>query len=211
MRDATRTAKFGHTQLPDEQRDALRRAVGLEWITIGVLAVTATLMFLVLGSSQAMRVAWIEDLLSFLPPIAFLVATQVIRRPPTRDHPYGLHRATGIAHLVAAVALLVMGAYLIVDSGFKLVIAEHPTIGGIEVLGRTVWLGWLMIATLAVTSVAPVILGRVKLTLSETLHDKVLYADADMNKADWMTGAAAIAGIVGIGWGGGGRTPSQRC
>ncbi|KQR66382.1 cation diffusion facilitator family transporter [Frigoribacterium sp. Leaf172] len=201
MRDATRTAKFGHPQLPDEQRDALRRAVRLEWVTIGVLTVTATLMFLVLGSSQAMRVAWIEDLLSFLPPIAFLMATRVIRRPPTRDHPYGLHRATGIAHLVAAVALLVMGAYLIVDSGFKLVIAEHPTIGGIEVLGRTVWLGWLMVATLAVTSVAPVILGRAKLTLSETLHDKVLYADADMNKADWMTGAAAIAGIVGIGVG----------
>ena len=44
-------------------------------------------------------------------------------------------------------------------------------------------------------------LGRAKLKLSETLHDKVLYADADMNKADWTTGVAAIAGIVGIGIG----------
>jgi cation diffusion facilitator family transporter len=196
-----RAAKFGHTALPDEQREALRRAVRLEWITVGVLVVTVTLMFLVLGSSQAMRAAWVEDMLSFLPPVAFLVATRVIRRPPTEDHPYGFHRATGIAHLVAAVALLVMGAYLIVDSGSKLVAAEHPTIGGIELFGHTIWLGWLMIATLAVTSVAPVILGRAKLKLSETLHDKVLYADADMNKADWTTGLAAIVGIAGIGVG----------
>jgi cation diffusion facilitator family transporter len=199
--NADRASKFGHTALPDEQRDALRRAVRLEWTTVGVLVVTVSLMFLVLGSSQAMRAAWVEDMPSFLPPIAFLMATRIIRRPPTEDHPYGFHRATGIAHLVAAVALLVMGAYLIVDSGSKLLAAEHPTIGGIELFGHTVWLGWLMIATLAVTSVPPVILGRAKLKLSEALHDKVLHADADMNKADWTTGAAAIAGIVGIGIG----------
>ena len=29
----------------------------------------------------------------------------------------------------------------------------------------------------------------------------MLYADADMNKADWMTAAAAIVGVLGIGLG----------
>jgi divalent metal cation (Fe/Co/Zn/Cd) transporter len=33
------------------------------------------------------------------------------------------------------------------------------------------------------------------------LHDKVLYADADMNKADWMSEMAAMVGILGIGFG----------
>ena len=37
--------------------------------------------------------------------------------------------------------------------------------------------------------------------LAEPLHDKVLFADADMNKADWMTAAAAVVGVVGIGLG----------
>ncbi|HRL81685.1 MAG TPA: hypothetical protein PLK46_15340, partial [Propioniciclava sp.] len=32
----------------------------------------------------------------------------------------------------------------------------------------------------------------------EQLHDKVLYADADMNKADWLTAAGSIVGILGI-------------
>ncbi|PJJ72922.1 divalent metal cation (Fe/Co/Zn/Cd) transporter [Diaminobutyricimonas aerilata] len=192
---------FGHTRLPDEQQRALAQATRLEWATIGFLAVTVTIVALVLGSSQAMRAAWIEDMLSFLPPIAFLVATRVVRLKPTVAHPYGFHRATGVAHLVAAVALLVMGFYLFFDSASKLVSAEHPSIGGITLFGVTFWLGWLMIAALAITSIPPVILGRMKLKRAEALHDKVLYADADMNKADWQTAAAGIAGILGIGVG----------
>lgn len=33
------------------------------------------------------------------------------------------------------------------------------------------------------------------------MHDKVLHADAKMNKADWMTAAAALVGVLGIGLG----------
>jgi cation diffusion facilitator family transporter len=201
MTRETPGVSFGHTELPEAQREALRKAIRLEWLTLGVLAAIVTAMYLALGNSQAMRVAWIEDMLSFLPPIAFLVATRVIRRRPTEDHPYGFHRATGIAHLVAAVALLVMGAYLVVDSATGLITAEHPTIGGIQLFGQTIWHGWLMIAVLAASAIPPVFLGRAKLKLAKVLHDKVLYADADMNKADWTTGVAAIVGVIGIGLG----------
>ena len=37
--------------------------------------------------------------------------------------------------------------------------------------------------------------------LAKQLHDKVLYADADMNKADWMTSLGTIVGVTGIGLG----------
>ena len=37
--------------------------------------------------------------------------------------------------------------------------------------------------------------------LAATLHDKVLYADAEMNKADWATAGGAVLGIIGIGAG----------
>lgn len=194
-------ARFGRTELPEEQRAALRRAVKFEWITIAFLAASTFLVFLVLGNSQAMKAAWIEDLLSFLPPISFLIATRVIRRRPTQEHPYGYHRAVGIAHLVAAVALVVMGGYLIVDSGLGLVTAEHPTIGAVELFGQTFWLGWLMVGAMLLTAAPPVYLGLVKMKLARTLHDKVLYADADMNKADWTTALAAAVGVLGIGIG----------
>jgi cation diffusion facilitator family transporter len=193
--------RFGNTKLPPEQQEALRKAIRVEWATMGFLVVTTTMVFLVLGNSQAMKAAWIEDLLSFLPPISFLVAAHAIRKPPSEKHPYGYHRSTGVAHLVAAVALMVMGGYLLVESGLGLLKAEHPTIGGIEIFGNTIWLGWLMMAVMVITSAPPIFLGRAKMKLAEKLHDKVLYADADMNKADWMTALAAVAGVAGIGIG----------
>jgi cation diffusion facilitator family transporter len=195
------SVRFGHTELPAEQRDALHKAIRLEWATLVFLAVSTTMVFLVLGNSQAMKAAWIEDLLSFLPPLSFLVAARINRKPPSVDHPYGYHRATGVAHLVAAVALTAMGAYLLVESGLGLLTAEHPTIGGIELFGNTVWLGWLMMGVMLLTVAPPVFLGRAKMKLAGKLHDKVLYADADMNKADWMTAVAAVAGVAGIGLG----------
>ncbi len=192
---------FGIAELPEKQADALRRAIRLEWITIAFLAVTVTLVFLVLGNSQAMRAAWIEDLLSFIPPIAFLIAIRVNRWRPTRAHPYGYHRSIGVGHLVSAVALTTMGAFLIIESAAGLIRREHPTIGTVELFGQSVWLGWLMIGVMAATALPPVVIGRVKLTLAKDLHNKVLYADADMNKADWMTALGSIVGVSGIGLG----------
>ena len=192
---------FGRTELPRKQAEALRRAIRLEWITIGFLVIAVTLVGLVLGNSQAMKAAWVEDLLSLLPPIAFLVAVRIIRKPPSRERPYGYHRSVGIAHLVAAVTLVVMGTLLIIDSGLNLITAEHPAIGSVELFGQVFWLGWLMIGAMVLTGVPPVLLGRAKMKLAEDLHDKVLYADADMNKADWMTALGSIIGVSGIGIG----------
>ena len=48
----------------------------------------------------------------------------------------------------------------------RLVLAEQPPIGTVVVLGQQVWLGWLMLAAL-------------------------VYADAEMNRADRLTAGAA--------------------
>jgi len=192
---------FGSTELPAAQASALRRAVRLEWITLAFLACAITLVGLVLGNSQAMKAAWVEDLLSVLPPITFLVAVRLVSRPPTVDRPYGFHRSIGAAHLVSGAALLTMGCFLIIDSGRGLITAEHPAIGSVAIGGQLVWLGWFMIVAMVLTGVPPVLLGRAKMKLAETLHDKVLYADADMNKADWLTAVGSIVGVLGIGIG----------
>lgn len=195
------TRRFGHTELEGDTERALDKAVRLAWLTIAFLVTGIVLVYLVMGSSQAMKAAWAEDLLSLIPPIAFLVAVRVTRRRPSPQHPYGYHRAVGIGHLVAGTALLTMGLLLVWDSGSGLLMREHPPVGVLVVLGQPVWSGWLMIAVLAYTAVPPVLLGRAKMPLAETLHDRVLHADADMNRADWMTAAAGIAGVLGIGLG----------
>ncbi|UNX55008.1 cation transporter [Georgenia sp. TF02-10] len=194
-------ARFGHTELPAEQAAALRRAVRLEWLTLAFLATAITLVYLVMGSSQAMKTAWAEDMLSLIPPAVFLLTARLCRRAPDPRHPFGYHRAVGVGHLVAATALTAMGVILVFDSLSGLLAAEHPPVGTMEVAGQVVWSGWLMIAVMAYTAVPPVLLGRGKMPLAETLHDRVLYADADMNKADWMTAVGAIVGVLGIGVG----------
>ncbi len=188
-------------EMPDEQRHAYRQARRLQWISIVYLLSAIVLLAVVLGQSQAMKAAWIEDILSLLPPIAFLVANRVRRRAPDDKFPWGYHRAVSLAYLIASFALLMLGAYVLFDSVMKLVLAERPPIGVFAIGGWDPWAGWLMLAALAYTGIPPVLLGRRKLKLAGVLHDKVLYADAEMNRADWMTAGAAALGVIGIGLG----------
>lgn len=191
----------GKKALPEEQQVALRKAIRWEWFTIGYTTVTIVLIALVVGNSQAMKTAWIEDMLSLIPQVSFLVALLFIRRRPSRAFPFGLHRTMGIGHLVAGVALLVIGGNLAVESIIGLVTLEHPTIGTVVVFGQTVWLGWLMVGVMTLIVVGPLIYGPAKKKLAPQLHNKVLHADADMATADWHTNAASVVGVLGIGVG----------
>lgn len=193
--------RFGRADLPEEQRVALRKAVRWEIFTICYTIFTITAVAFVVGNSQAMKTAWIEDMLSLIPQIAFLTAPLFVRRAPSRQHPYGLHRAMGVGHLVAGVALLAVGGNLAVEAVTGLVTTEHPTIGTVSLFGHTVWLGWLMIAVMAVIVIGPFFYGRAKAKLAPVLHNKLLYADADMAQADWQTNAASIVGVLGVGAG----------
>jgi divalent metal cation (Fe/Co/Zn/Cd) transporter len=82
-----------------------------------------------------------------------------------------------------------------------LVHVEHATVGSVHLLGQDIWLGWLMLAAQLYSLVPPLIIGRKELPLAQTLSDKLLHTDALMNKANWMTGAAGIAGVIGLGLG----------
>ena len=190
-----------HFELPPEIAAIHRRAVRLEWVSLAYLVSAIALLAAVLGSSQAMKAAWIEDVLSLLPPLAFLVAARYRDRSPNERFPYGYHRSVGVAYLCASAALLAMGAFILYDSVLTLARFEHPSIGLIELFGQQIWLGWLMIAALVYSGLPPVLLGRAKMRLAAALHDKVLFADAEMNKADWATAGGAVLGIIGIGAG----------
>lgn len=58
-----------------------------------------------------------------------------------------------------------------------------------------------MLVAVAYSAVPSVLLGRAKLRLAPKMHDKVLFADAEMMKADWMAEAATAVGVVGAGFG----------
>jgi cation diffusion facilitator family transporter len=190
----------GH-ELPPEQERANKRAVRVEWISVAYWISVIAVLYFALGSSQAMKAAWVEDILALFPPLAFLVASRFRYREPNSRFPWGYHRAITVAYVVATTALFALGLFILVDSVHKLLAGTHPPIGMVEILEWQVWGGWVMIAALSYGVVPPFILGRLKQPLSAELHDKVLYADAKMNRADWLTAIAAMAGVIGIGFG----------
>lgn len=188
-------------RFPDEQQALWRRAIWLEIISLPAMLSVIVVIGLTMGSSQAMRTAWVEDILSLVPPIAFLISAPVRGRKPTQRFPFGYHRAGHIAFLSASTALTMFGLLLLYESVRTLVMREHPTIGTSVLLGRQIWSGWLMVAALIYSAIVPVILGRLKVTIARQLHEKVIYTDAYMNKDDWLTALAALAGVLGIGMG----------
>lgn len=187
--------------LPEDKQALLRQAVRLEWWTLFFLATIGVVMYLAMGSSQAMKTAWIEDVLSMVAPILFLLSIKSYDDEPNARHPYGKRRLVMVAFLGASSALLLIGAFMLLDSGLKLIRAEHPTIGTVELFGRDVWLGWAMIAALLYSAVPPIVLGRLKKDPARRIHQKTLYVDARTNAADWKTAGAAMVGIGGIGFG----------
>lgn len=179
----------------------LQRGVRLAWWTLGWMGSVVIVMWLVMGSSHAMKAAVIEDLLSLIPAMVFLIAAHWERKEPNRRFPFGYRRANSLAFLIAATALIAVGAFLAYESLTTLIRREHPTVRGITLFGETLWLGWLMIAALAYSVIPPLILGYLKLPIAERIQDKVLHTDALMQKADWQTGLAGMAGVMGIGLG----------
>jgi cation diffusion facilitator family transporter len=192
---------YDRFELPPDKAALYRRAIRLEWWTIAFFVVAVVMLALTLGQSQAMKAAWIEDMLGVVPPVAFLVASRYRNRPPNERFPYGYHRSVSVAFLAGSVALFGLGSYVVYDSVVRLIRRERPPVGLVELFGFQFWLGWLMIAVLFATIVPAVVLGRMKMRIARQLHDKVLYADAEMNRADWLTAGAAIIGVLGIGAG----------
>lgn len=187
--------------LPPHKQRALRHARRLELLTVAYIASSATLLGLTMGGSQAMRTSFFEELISVVPAVAFLVCSRIARRWPTKEYPYGFHGAVSIGYLTASLALLAMGAFLIGEAAVKLVKIERTTIGGMTLFGHTFWAGWPMLAAVVYAGVPAFFLGRAKLRQAPRIHDKILYADAQMMKADWRAESATAVGVLGVGLG----------
>ncbi len=184
-----------------EAEAALKTAHRLAWLSIAYMFSTIAMLFFVMAGSQALKTEMTGEFLSLIPPVLFLVGDRFTRREPNERFPFGYERAVSAGYVGAAVALLGVGAFLLLDGGMKLAMREHPTIGGFPLFGKTVWTGWLGIAVLVWSGLPAFFIGRAKRRVAEVLHDKTLAADAEINAADWQSAAAAIVGLLGVALG----------
>ncbi|HEY2065136.1 MAG TPA: cation transporter [Gemmatimonadaceae bacterium] len=188
-------------EFPPRQRKQRQRAARLSWLSLVLLLSTALAVYMTLGQSEAMKTAWIEDLLALIPPIVLLAALRLENRAPSPRYPYGYFGAVSIAFLVTSALLLLVGVWLLGDSLSKLLGHERPPIGLMTLFGHPIWSGWAMIAALAYCVAIGILLGRLKKPVADELNDKALAADAEMNKAGWTSEGAAILGILLIAFG----------
>src|SRR3546814_17767777 len=105
----------------------MARARRLAWWSLAYLVSATVVVALVLGQSQAMKTAWFDDVLNFIPVIVFLVGSRLSLKPPNRRFPSGYPRVTSAAYPAAAAALFPTGAYLPGASAPKLLAPSHPT------------------------------------------------------------------------------------
>lgn len=188
--------------LPEELEATFGKAIRLEYWNIFWTLTVVVIMGLVLGQSETMKTAWVEDTLGLVPPVMFLIAAYLERNGSRSERfPFGFERVNGLGFFVAAVALAAVGALLLYNAVMALIAAEHATVGSVVIFGQEIWLGWLMLGAQLYSLVPPLIIGRRELPLAEQLNDKLLHTDALMNKANWLTGAAGLAGVIGLGLG----------
>src|SRR5438270_2687847 len=119
-------------EYPEEQQRLRQRAKTLSWLSIVLLLSAGTLLFFALGQSEAMKTAWVSDILTAIPPAALLVAMKFELRPPTNRFPYGYTRSISVAFLVTSGMLSLIGLYLLFESLMKLIMQQRPPIGTME-------------------------------------------------------------------------------
>jgi cation diffusion facilitator family transporter len=190
-------------EFPKDKQELRDKARRMAFITLGVLGVAALSLALTLGQSQAMKTAWVSDLLSLLTPALMLMAMRYEKRRPSARFPFGYYRALSVAFLGTAAALWVVGGWLLYDSLVKLITQHRPPIGTFALFGKQFdfWAGWAMIGALTISVVAATVIGHFKKPIAHKLHNKALLADADMNKANYMSEGAAVVGIFLVGFG----------
>jgi divalent metal cation (Fe/Co/Zn/Cd) transporter len=195
--------KPDHTRGPskEELQAGFAKMIKLEWITLAYQIGAAITLGLFMGSSQTMKTEWLENMLAIIPAAGVLLTFQTENKQEDKKRPFGYHRAGTVAFVGAAFSLAGIGTYLFYDSLMKLINREYPAIGGFTAFRHTFWYGWLMIGAMFVTMVPPIILGHAKVPVAKLLHDKTLYADAEMNRANWMTNGSGIIGLLLVAWG----------
>jgi cation diffusion facilitator family transporter len=187
--------------LPEQKEQTLQRARRISLVSIFAILTIMAAIGLTMGTSEAMKAMWIEDSLSLVPDIAFLVGVHFRNKSPDEEFPYGYRRAVLIAFLAGAVTLFGFGVYILGDSVAKFLASERPSIPSATIFGHRVWMGWVMLAAMAYSVIPPVILGNMKHPLARELYDKALETSATLDKGDWLSGLAGIAGILGIACG----------
>lgn len=177
-------------QTDTDRKLLLRRAVRLEWLTVGwnavegVIAVGAALA----AGSVALLGFGIDSFVETTSGAVILWRIAAERRATDKRR---IERADSLARRGVALSLWLLAAYLVVDAAYSLFSGDRPSSSPVGVA--------LLVVSLAVMKW----LANAKLTVARDLHSHAMEADAAQTDFCWKLSAAALLGLganAAFGW-----------
>lgn len=171
-----------------------RAAQTATWISVAVnLALTvAQLIIGWMAHSQSLIAHGLHSFSDLLSDFLVIWASRQSAVPADRAHPYGHARVETAATLVLGTSLILIGAGIVWDSGWRLQAGnEAPTVG------------MLAFWTAVLTVLAKEGLYRYLIAVARRLRSQLLTANALHTRADAASALVVVVGIGGalLGWG----------
>lgn len=137
----------------------------------------------IFGNSYALIADGIESLNDLFSSMVVWCSLKVANRPPSAKYPYGLGKAEQLGALFSAASLLGAGGVIIWQSVGNIISRHEPP-------------AWFTLPVLVLVIITKELLSRYALKKSEETVSTALKGDAWHHRADAITSAAALVGIV---------------
>jgi cation diffusion facilitator family transporter len=190
VEDGERRSEHGHEHFGPADAAALATRAGTRatWISLGVLALTAGIQFVVamVSGSVALLADTIHNVTDALTAIPLLIAFRLARRPPSRRYPYGYHRAEDVAGLVIVLFILASAIVAGIEAIQRLI---HP-----QGVSRP---GWVLMAGV-VGVVGNEAVAAYRIAVGKRIGSAALVADGLHARTDGLASLGVVVATIGV-------------
>lgn len=166
-------------------RENSRSIIIATWIGIIVNLLLTVIKAIggILTGSRALVADALHSASDVVSSIVVLFAVKIANKPPDEEHPYGHGKAEGVASIIVALLLIVVGVEISISS-VKVFFGEIPEAPGM-----------IALVILIISIVIKEILFYYKLWLGKKYNSSVLVTEAWHHRSDSLSSLAALLGI----------------
>lgn len=166
-------------------RESSRSIIIATWVGIIVNLLLTLIKAIggILGGSRALIADALHSASDVVGSIVVLFAVKIANKPPDEEHPYGHGKAEGVASIIVALLLIVVGVEISISS-IKVFFRETPEAPGI-----------IALIILVISILIKEVLFYYKLWLGKKYNSTVLITEAWHHRSDSLSSFAALLGI----------------
>lgn len=166
-------------------RESSRSIIVATWVGIIVNLLLTLIKAIggILGGSRALIADALHSASDVVGSIVVLFAVKIANKPPDEEHPYGHGKAEGVASIIVALLLIVVGVEISISS-IKVFFGETPEAPGI-----------IALIILVISILIKEVLFYYKLWLGKKYNSTVLITEAWHHRSDSLSSFAALLGI----------------